>query len=128
MLNLDTHIVVYALTGELTGEERRLLRSDSWSVSAIVLWELAKLAQLDRIEVDMESADFTRLFSRIHVWPLDLDTCRQSVSLDFHGDPADEIIAATSITRNVPLLTRDRRILASKQVPFAGRISPPRTR
>jgi PIN domain nuclease of toxin-antitoxin system len=128
MLNLDTHIVVYALTGELTNEERRLLRSDSWSVSAIVLWELAKLAQLNRIEVDMESADFTRLFSRIHVWPLDLATCRQSVNLDFRSDPADEIIAATSIIRNAPLLTRDRRMLASKIIPFAERRSHPRSR
>lgn len=125
MLNLDTHIVVYALAGELTAAENRLLRSDSWSVSAIVLWELAKLAQLDRVQIDMESADFTRLFSRIHVWPLDLATCRQSVRLDFRGDPADEIIAATSITRGVPLLTRDRQILGSKMVPLAG--TRPRT-
>jgi PIN domain nuclease of toxin-antitoxin system len=41
--------------------------------------------------------------------------------LDFQSDPADELIAATSVVHKVPLLTRDRRILSSNVVPFAGR-------
>jgi len=43
-----------------------------------------------------------------------------STRLDFRSDPADEIIAATSIVEGAPLLTRDRRILRSKVVPFAA--------
>jgi PIN domain nuclease of toxin-antitoxin system len=39
--------------------------------------------------------------------------------LDFRGDPADEIIAATSLVHNVPLVTRDRVIRSSKVVPLA---------
>jgi PIN domain nuclease of toxin-antitoxin system len=35
-------------------------------------------------------------------------------------DPADEIIAATSVVHNAPLLTRDRQTLKSPRVPFAG--------
>ena len=35
------------------------------------------------------------------------------------GDPADELIAATSIVHGVPLLTRDRQIRRSKLVPLA---------
>jgi PIN domain nuclease of toxin-antitoxin system len=46
-------------------------------------------------------------------------TARVSTSLDFRGDPADEIIAATSVVHRVRLLTRDRAILRSKLVPFA---------
>ena len=38
MLNLDTHVLIYALAGQLTPKERRLLESDSWSISAISLW------------------------------------------------------------------------------------------
>jgi PIN domain nuclease of toxin-antitoxin system len=121
MLNLDTHIFLYALTGELSRQEDQLLQSDSWSISAIVLWELAKLAQSGRIELDLDSADFTRLLAGIVVWPLDLATCRVSTRLDFRSDPADEIIAATSVVHQVPLVTRDRRILSSKLVPFARR-------
>lgn len=40
------------------------------------------------------------------------------LNLDFAGDPADEIIAATSIVHNVPLITKDRHIKKSKVVPL----------
>ena len=43
MVNLDTHVLVFALNGEVSERERRVLSADTWSVSAIVLWELAKL-------------------------------------------------------------------------------------
>jgi len=119
MLNLDTHILVHALQDNLTAAERRLLSRDSWSISTIVLWELAKLSQLKRITLDLHSPDFTRILSRIHVWPLDLAICRQAIALDFRGDPADEIIAATSVVHRAPLLTRDRQIRRSKLVPLA---------
>src|SRR5215472_17248711 len=119
MLNLDTHILVHALQDNLTAAERRLLSRDSWSISTIVLWEQAKLSQLKRITLDLHSPDFTRILSRIHVWPLDLAICRQPIALDFRGDPADEIIAATSVVHRAPLLTRDRQIRRSKLVPLA---------
>ena len=35
------------------------------------------------------------------------------------GGPADEIIAATSLVHRVPLVTRDRRLEASRVVPLA---------
>lgn len=120
MLNLDTHVLIYALSGSVTAAERRLLTADSWSVSAIVLWELAKLRQLGRIEMDIETADFAIALGRIHIWPLDIAVCRQTLHLDFASDPADELIAATSIVHRVPLLTRDRLIRRSKLIPFAG--------
>src|SRR5580692_3528400 len=119
MLNLDTHILLFALDGSLTPTERRLLEGSPWGISAIVLWEVAKLAQLGRIEIDPESAEFSRIFARVHIWPLDLAICRLSTELDFQSDPADELIAATSIVHRVPLLTRDKRIRRSKLVPLA---------
>jgi len=119
MLNLDTHILLFALDGSLTPAERRLLAGNPWGISAIVLWEVAKLAQLGRIAIDLESAGFSRVFARVHVWPLDLAVCRQATELDFLSDPADELIAATSIVHRVPLLTRDRRIRRSKLVPIS---------
>jgi PIN domain nuclease of toxin-antitoxin system len=120
MLNLDTHILVHALDDSLTARERRLLSRSPWGISAIVLWELAKLVQLGRLELDLESAAFRRVLAAVEVWPLDLGVCRASTQLDFQSDPADELIAATSVVHGVPLLTRDRRILASRLVPFAG--------
>lgn len=118
MLNLDTHILIYALEGSLNRAESHLLKQHSWSISAIVLWEICKLVQRKRIGLDLNSPDFTRTLARVHVWPLDLMICRKSTELDFQSDPADEIIAATSIIHNVPLVTRDRRMLDSKLIPF----------
>jgi PIN domain nuclease of toxin-antitoxin system len=54
------------------------------------------------------------------MWPLELEIAVTSTRLDFAGDPADELIAATSVVHRVPLLTRDRRIRRSKIVPIAG--------
>ena len=119
MLNLDTHLLIFALAGGLTRRERRLLAGNRWSISAIVLWEVAKLSQLGRITLDINSPDFSRALSRVHIWPLDLSVCRKLRELDFTGDPADEIIAATSLVHNVPLLTRDRQIRKSKMIPLA---------
>jgi PIN domain nuclease of toxin-antitoxin system len=119
MLNLDTHVLIHALKGDLKPRERTLLAADSWGVAAIVLWELAKLVQLGRIRTDLDDPELAGSLSSIHVWPLDLAVARASTRLDFRGDPADELIAATSLVHGAPLLTRDRRIRRSKIVPLA---------
>ena len=119
MINLDTHMLIYALRGDLRQSERELLSGNSWGVAAIVLWELAKLAQLGRIEVDLDEPELDAVLAGLQVWPLDLAVAKASTRLDFHGDPADELIAATSVVHGVPLLTRDKRILKSKRVPLA---------
>jgi PIN domain nuclease of toxin-antitoxin system len=36
------------------------------------------------------------------------------------GDPADELIGATSVVHQVPLVTRDRGLRGSKLVPLAA--------
>ena len=119
MLNLDTHILIHALRDELQADERQLLAANRWSVSAIVFWEIAKLIQLGRIEVDLDDREVVRTLSRIHSWPIDLSVARASTSLDFRGDPADEIIAATSVVHEIPLVTRDATIRRSALVPLA---------
>jgi PIN domain nuclease of toxin-antitoxin system len=119
MLNLDTHILILAIDGELQPSEQSLLTRNPWSVSAIVLWELAKLVQLGRLDMDLDDREAVRILNRLHVWPIDLDVARASTRLDFRSDPADEIIAATSVVHRVPLITRDRVIRRSKVVPLA---------
>ena len=110
MLNLDTHILVFALSGALRPSEETLLTQNRWSISAIVLWELTKLVQLGRITMDLDDGNVSRALNRMHVWPIDLETARTSTRLDFDGDSADRLIAAASIVHDVPLLTRDRAI------------------
>lgn len=118
MLNLDTHILIFALAGTLDRKEQRLLSKNPWSISAIVLWELSKLVQLGRIDVDLHQPKVERALRQIHTWPLTLQICRQSCDLDISSDPADELIAATSVIENVPLVTRDGTLLGSKMIPF----------
>lgn len=119
MLNLDTHLLLYAVTDALRPREAQLLAANRWSISAIVLWEIAKLAELRRIEMDLDDVEVVRVLARVHVWPLTREIARASTSLDVKGDPADELIAATSLVHKVPLLTRDRRLLKSSLVPLA---------
>jgi len=57
MLVLDTHILIEALAGSLRPKDRAIVSRDTWSISAISLWELAKLPQTGRVEVDLEDAD-----------------------------------------------------------------------
>ena len=119
MLNLDTHVLLHAVAGQLTPGEARLLRADRWSISAIVLWEIAKLAQLGRIEVDLEDGEVVRTLARVYVWPITREVALASTRLDVASDPADELIGATSIVHKVPLVTRDRSLRRSRRIPLA---------
>lgn len=119
MLNLDTHILLGTLSGTLSSQERGLILGQSLAISDIVLWELAKLSQLGRVEFDFDDSIFRKVMRQLTVYPITPQIARKSTALDFRSDPADEIIAATSIVENIPLLTRDRKILKSRLVPLA---------
>ena len=80
---------------------------------------MAKLLQLGRIEMDLEDREVAGILSRIHVWPIDLAVALASTRLDFKGNPADELIAATSVVHRIPLITRDLVIRGSDIVPLA---------
>jgi len=119
VLNLDTHMLVALLEGTLSGEEHARLIEGEWAISDIVLWELAKLVELGRLELDFNSPQFQNCLRKLTVIPISLEIARKSCELDFSSDPADEIIAATSLVERIPLLTRDRRMRKSRMVPLA---------
>ena len=123
MLNLDTHMVVALLQGDLRPAEELLVLREEWAISDIVLWELAKLIQLGRLEMDFEEEGFGEFLRIVTIFPISPEVARQSTRLDFVSDPADEIIAATSLVEQIPLLTRDGRMLESRMIPLA-RMSP----
>ena len=60
-----------------------------------------------------------RALSSVLVWPITREVAIASTRLDVRGDPADELIAATSVVHRVPLVTRDRNLRGSKLVPLA---------
>ena len=118
MLNLDTHMLVAVLDGSLTEDEAELVLAHELAISDIVLWELAKLIQLDRLKLDMSSRAFRQCVRYLTVLSITIEIAHRSTRLDFKSDPADEIIAATSVVEQIPLLTRDARIHQSREVPF----------
>ncbi|HEY4328824.1 MAG TPA: type II toxin-antitoxin system VapC family toxin [Phycisphaerae bacterium] len=119
MLNLDTHILVFALAGTLTSAEQKVLATQPWGVSDIVFWELSMLIRRGRIVLDLNDPLVKSTLEQVHVWPISLEIANAIGTLDFHSDPADEIIAATSLHHHVSLVTRDRHIRKSMIVPLA---------
>lgn len=75
--------------------------------------------ELGRLRLNLRDRNVRHALGSLHVWAIDLEVAETSTKLDFKGDPADELIAATSVVHDVPLLTRDRRIRRSKVVPLA---------
>jgi PIN domain nuclease of toxin-antitoxin system len=69
--------------------------------------------------MDSTNETFAAAVDQVHVWPITRQVCLSLRALDFQSDPANEIIAATSLTYNIPLLTRDSRIRKSRTVKLA---------
>jgi PIN domain nuclease of toxin-antitoxin system len=112
-------MLVALLEGTLSRQEYARLINSEWAISDIVLWELAKLIDLGRLELDLDSPEFRSCLRKLTVIPISIEIARRSCELDFSSDPADEIIAATSLVEGIPLLTRDQRIRRSRMVPLA---------
>ena len=118
MVNLDTHILLGVIGRRLRPAEQRVLE-DAWVLCPIVFWEIAWLERERRIQRVLDTPEFNQLVANLTVYPITATVARAIRRLDFRSDPADELIAATSLVHDVPLLTRDARILASKIVPLA---------
>ena len=72
MLNLDTHILVASLAGDLTDRERTLVANEDLNISDIVLWELAKLVELGRL---VKLAAGNRANRRLDKSPINVCAC-----------------------------------------------------
>jgi len=121
-LLLDTHILIWSLTksDELTVEVKeaiKLAKADkSLYLSSISLWEIAMLAQKQRISVYRRIADFLQTIEKIrglNILQITANIAAESVTLpgDIHGDPADRIIIASCREISATLITRDQQIL-----------------
>lgn len=122
MLNLDTNVLLALMENKLRADEERVMELDpEWGISAIVFWELTKLWQVGKVKRSPVDPVLVGALRRFTVWPLTHEIARAILRLDFASDPADEIIAATSLVHGAPLLTRDHRILGSNVIPLALR-------
>lgn len=127
MILLDTCAVVWdaldpsRVTRKAMQAIDRADRHDALIVSDISVWEIAMLIDKGRVEVATGAANFINLFLQsrsVSVEPISPEIAELSTNLDsdIGGDPADRIIAATSIVRNAQLVTADHTLRASELV------------
>lgn len=125
MILLDTHAWIWWVHRDPllpAAVQAVLLRQDdTLAVSAISLWEVAKLVERGRLELPAALPvwfDMALGGSEVSVAALTPEIAAASASLpgSFHRDPADQIIVATARVLDVLLVTCDMRIRAYPHV------------
>ena len=120
MILLDTCAVIWdALDpARLSQPARAAIKrnADELVICDISLWEIAMLIAKGRLLVDATAAGFLDLVLRargLRVLAITPEIAQLSATLDasLGGDPADRLIAATSVTLNTPVVTADTRLL-----------------
>lgn len=81
----------------------------------ISIWEIAMLIKRKRITIDDTASGFIKLFIQsrnCHVQEITPEIAELSVNLsrEINNDPADRLIAATSILKNAPIITADQNL------------------
>ncbi len=126
MIVLDTHVWAWWVDGNerLTKTQLETItthETDVIGVSAISVWEVAKLVELGKIELQPSLHEWFENalnYPGVRLIGLTPDIVIESTRLPevFHRDPADQIIVATARIHNCPLLTSDMKILKYSHV------------
>ena len=125
-LLLDTHIWLWSVANS-ERLSRRLFRAindprnELW-ISPISTWEIVLLCERGRLKL----ADGPELWVQkaISLAPLreapvthEIALATRSIALP-HGDPADRLLAATALIHGLTLVTADRNLGSTKQIPI----------
>lgn len=121
MIVVDTHIIIWdALKPELLSDNAKKALSQANDNEGILfcdisLWEIAMLVKKGRLSLGASYQEFIRLvllsknYQLQGITPEIADMSTQ-LSEDINSDPADRIIAATSLVMGIPLITADRNL------------------
>jgi len=127
MIVADTHIIVWdalepdKLSPKTRSEFRKANKKDGIIISDISLWEIVMLIRKKRLKID---ADYETFISCVlssnnyivqAITPEIADLSTHCIKTQKH-DPADKIIAATSIFCEAALVTADKKLLAEKSL------------
>ena len=122
-LLLDTHTILWIAGGEqLSARSKRAvavaMTEGRLLFSAVSAWELGLLTVKLHLSAGRSTAQWiAELFSAVPMLqpiPLDFSMAMAAADLPkpFHKDPADRLLVATARELDVPIVTRDRRILS----------------
>ena len=121
MMLLDTHTLLWLVTeAPSLGEKARRLADEAQVngelfVAAVSWWEIGMLAVKGRITLMQEPSSLRDTLLSAGLGELTQDGHVGLIAAqlaDFHGDPADRMIVATSLVQGCTLLTADKKILA----------------
>jgi PIN domain nuclease of toxin-antitoxin system len=122
MIVLDTHALLWWANGEhdsLSSPAITAIEHESNGgtilISAISVWELSMLIERKRIDLAMDLRQWIAVLGQldyIKFQPIDNEIALASTLLpgEFHKDPADRFIVATSRKLGAPLVTADQKI------------------
>jgi len=126
MILLDTHIFVWWIhrNEKLPVTYQNYIEeniSDGLGVSIISFWEISKLVEKNRLILPRNMNEWMEnslKYDGIILLELNIEiiTTGHDLVQNFHKDPADQLIAATSIVNNITLLTLDKKILHSESI------------
>ncbi|MBW2200609.1 MAG: type II toxin-antitoxin system VapC family toxin [Deltaproteobacteria bacterium] len=127
MIVLDTHIIIWnALKPEMLSRKAEKAISSANNSDGIIfceisLWEIAMLMHKRRISIDIEYLEFIELILESNKYVFggitpEIAWLSKDLFSDSNKDPADRIIAATSIIEKAKLVTADKKLRQSKKV------------
>jgi PIN domain nuclease of toxin-antitoxin system len=124
LIVLDTHAWLWWVSDPSRlsrAAHRRIRAATQIGISAISCLEVATAVTKGRITLDRAVLDWLEQalsLPKVELIPLTPLIAVKATQLgnDFPGDPADRVIAATSIVESAPLVTKDSRVHASGAV------------
>jgi len=114
---LDTHALLWwALDPDhlsrTAAETIATMEQHGGFASSISIWELGIKVQRGKLDLPITVDELARRVERggaVELLSIDTTTWLRSLNLDWaHRDPADRLIVATALMKEVPVLTKDR--------------------
>jgi PIN domain nuclease of toxin-antitoxin system len=123
MILLDSHVLLWLLNEpELLSKaaaseiHQAELKRQPICISSATLYELSYSMRRGRIRLNISTGYFlSLLFNRCRVITVNADIAYSAAMLPdtIPSDPMDRLIVATALVEDVPLITADKKILAS---------------
>ncbi|KAF3982094.1 MAG: type II toxin-antitoxin system VapC family toxin [Methylococcales symbiont of Hymedesmia sp. n. MRB-2018] len=119
MILLDTCTLIWDAIdpNKLTPKAKKAIKysENELMICDISIWEISMLIKKNRLTVDGSPSGFIKLLLQsrnFQVQQITPEIAELSVNFgaEINNDPADRLIAATSILKNIPIITADQNL------------------